>query len=1434
MTDTFFPADSVDTLIAQQLPGWLVEHGNIDWLIGLRRALQRQEQTTLSLERILHAIPALDEFALTRLNQALSRAGVTVADLRRCRVGVERTITLPPMAPGWPIRRHVMRSSTPLLAAGMHNFHIAETRPSPSRRGWLVDPQGRRLPIGFEVFAGRCREADVGGSYQAMLRHCLEPEDEPGASAGSAKVAVHQCFEESVQADLEVAVRCAVLKGDLDEQSYWMLLPFITAVPTVPAVTGSVALRQLYLLGKCVRGVVTLELRPAVGDPLQSVFAWIPGDPESPIGVYRSWDALFLALARRLTGGAYRRFFSRFISERDRVGFHQTLDERVEACPPGKTPELDGRHLAIDTPLFTHVRQLQIDKMYDDARVLATPTEEVDQQERDARLQAYRELGLNLLNLAGLFIPVLGEALLTVTAVELAGEVYEGYQDWRIGDRQGALDHVFSVAQTVVAGVLIAKGGTAVRHYLERVPFVDELHPVCKGAGRIRLAAADLPGYPVSWNRGDDLHEWMWHLDGAMYRVSEDPAQGSTRIRHASRGEAWQPRLESNGGEGWRHELERPDEWEGAGQLVRRVSARLAKVADETAEHLLQITGLSEAQLRRLHLEQCDAPARLYDALDLYWTHERFPDLAGSALERQIADSLPEHGNNLLVKTFPGLSRRQVGELMSQCNGEELEQLMARGRMPLSLAERARWQLRERRLDRACAGLCLPRAVNADSERLAMGLVSERISWSSTFRLELRHDSEEGALLASAGRQDADQTRYILRRSEGYRLSHASGRSHSLQRALWLSLEDTQLAQLEEGGLSEDALGKWLLRMSANDRAQAANWCGMQPLHSAYRPPLRLGDGRLGYSLSGRGGGSRQAIRRGIQQIFPTLGDDELQAYLLAVDAQHTGLWAHYMQLQEHLGQLRSSLRQWRRAAGNPLQGVRRRRLETALRRCWRRKITNVAGEYVLDFDGEHIGRLPQLPQGVRFDHVKRLFLRNLGLAEIDEDFLQRFGNLVELDLSRNRLSTIPAGLEGMSQLRSLRLSRNQIELDVAGERRLQRMRNLQLLDLSRNPLGRAPVLTQLRHLRDVRLRSTGLEQMPEPVSRRAWVDLRDNRIRQLRQDLQQLRLQVEDHALHDNPLDEASEAALEQVRGEAQAGPSRRHRPVDDAVFEQLAGAAEQSQRDRWRATYHALQEEQGASDLLRFVADFVHGEDFAQAPARYRSRIWRILEFCERHEAVRVRLFAEAGGQRTCEDRLLLTLEQLELGVLVEKAVSAEPGSALEARLWRLGRSLWRLDEVDRIAVRHIERLRAEQTLGVDEIEVRLYYRLKLSSTLDLPLEYDDMHYPGFAHVNSSDLLRARDQVLANETPELVTEALAQRPFWESHAREYHPARFEEALQPLHVRMDTLEEQVAAGQIDDWTFALRCQALKYEYEQVERHLLRTLAQELRARLDG
>ncbi|MEE1882047.1 NEL-type E3 ubiquitin ligase domain-containing protein [Pseudomonas soli] len=1428
----FFP-HSIDGLIARQLPVWMTRHG-VDHLLSLRLALRRQEAASSALKQVLDGIPSLEKFAEQLLEPALRARGVASPDVRRSTVRIVEQFSLPTVAPSLYRPSYERSSIRTLLVAALHNFHVTETRPGLRRKGQLHAKSGRVLPLGFEAFAGLCRQVDIGGRYQALLNQHLVPSDQPGDLPGEAAQRLHRRFEESLRSHFEVAVRIATLKGNLDEQSYLHLLPVTAPKPIVPTLPGVIMPRQLYLLGKCVRGVVTLEVRQELDAPLLGVIAWIPGDPLSPVARHDSWQALYDALAERLRDKTFRGFFSRFISERDRGAFFTVLEERLQATAAHGV-SLDGRCLVIDAPLFEHLRALWISKMLDDARVLAVPTGDEDQEERDRRLAAYASFGLDLMNLAGLFIPLVGEVMLGVAAVQIASEVYEGYQDWRIGDRQGALDHLFGVAENVILGAVMAKGAAGAVKVLDRSMFVDGLAPVCTSTGDLKLMADDLAAYHDPRNVAAGDQERVWQHDGFSLRIVDDPLTGTWRVRHPRDAEAYRPLIESNEDGGWVHELEQPHYWQGAGNLVRRFNERWRELPDTTADYLLQVTGIDEASIRLLHLRGAPAPARLVDALELHQVHEQFSTLSGPALAQRLSERQmsPSPEESVLLRQFPTLTARTARELFKAATGAEIEHL-ATGRVPLALAERARWLARQHRIDRSCAGLRLPRLANADTERLALGLLDGLAPWGSGVRIELRQGSVSGPLLAAHGALDSDAIRVITRHGDGYRWSSGPVESADLMQALLGSLEQEQAVLPDGSRISATALGERLAANAAADREQAALLMGLVS-QDAFRPPVGFADGRVGYALSGRAGGSRQAIRRGIHQIFPTLSDDEMHAYLMNLMNQRIGFWEHYAQLQEQLAGLKSHLQSWRREAVNALDARRRRNVANALRRSWRRKLTNLADEYVLEIEGERVGSLPALPDGVDYHHVRRLTLRDMALAELDEGFLRRFPNLVELNLSGNHLTEIPAGIETLEHLRHLHLQGNRIELDHVGQRRLAALNSLQVLDLSHNPLRRAPVLTHLRSLRTVILRAVGLEALPDRVSWRATVDLRDNRIRQLRQDLLELRQQVERLALHDNPLDERSEGLLDEASGGA-VGAARgaagyRHQPVDEQLCETWLGSASGRERERWRAVWQALSEEPGSAGLFQFLADFSDSVDFGEHAGHYRTRVWRILDYCEQHEAVRQRLFLEASGQRTCEDGLLLILSQLELGVLVERAVSGVPAVDVEDRLMRLGRSLFRLDEVDRIAARHVERMR-EASLSVDEIEVRFFYRYKLLHPLGLPLESDSMHYQGHARVTTSDVLRAQDQVLGAETADALIESTAQRPFWAAHVRERYASRFAALAEPLRLRMEALEADVEQSRIDDWTFTLRSNALMYEFELAERRLLRTLAREVYQRL--
>ena len=190
-------------------------------------------------------------------------------------------------------------------------------------------------------------------------------------------------------------------------------------------------------------------------------------------------------------------------------------------------------------------------------------------------------------------------------------------------------------------------------------------------------------------------------------------------------------------------------------------------------------------------------------------------------------------------------------------------------------------------------------------------------------------------------------------------------------------------------------------------------------------------------------------------------------------------------------------------------------------------------------------------------------------------------------------------------------------------------------------------------------------------------------------------------------------------------------------------------------------MRQEPGSGGLFRFLADFAEGDDFEMHPRHYRRRIWHILEACEHNEALRELLFREAESPRSCEDRLLLILNQMEVGILAYQGVEGVPVAVREARFLRLGRQLHRQELLDGIATRHVQRLREDGLIKVDEIETRLYYRLNLASSLDLPVPPDEMHFPSFAHVSRADLSQAQFEVLAADTDLSMLDALAGRPF-------------------------------------------------------------------------
>ncbi|WP_060511070.1 NEL-type E3 ubiquitin ligase domain-containing protein [Pseudomonas sp. NBRC 111124] len=1403
MVSAPIPQHSIDAFIASRLPDWLSQ-APVSRLHELSHCLQLQQDIQHQLQALFRGVTPLDSFAEALLAPALAERLKRSVNVRQAMFDLYWLQRFPVARAEVPIavRTHHFRNS--LLAAALHNFSHVETLPLGLAEGTrLLDEQGQPLALTAQAFAALCRTLDLGGQYQAYLKRYMTPPGEAGE-------AIAELLERGQRYTLECAVRLAAMRGEIDEQVF---LRCLAAIRADKGTVDGVQPMGLRLLGKRVNGVVVFEVSGKGQEPpvRSGVLCWIPDDPQGAVSWHISWDALFDVLGKRMRLPGYPAFFQRFIGERDRAAFSSALARALSAAEAQLAVVLDGRRQAIDESLYLHLRKRLLDVLFDDAQVLGMPTAAVDEAERIGRLQFYLGAGLDLLGLASFYVPGLGGVLLAIAALQCVDDLYEGYGDWALGDRQGALEHVFSVAANVTQTALTVGAGALGARLLQRSTFVDGLAPVVTAGGQRKLIDPRLGAYALAESETaigqhatfDGQPRLRTHQ--AAYQVEGDPADETLQVRHPQRDVAYSPVLRRVQAGNWRHEFELPQTWQGSA-LVQRLSSTLAQVDGQTAHEVMLATGFSADQLRLLHVNEASAPARLLDAVQRHQLHERYPRLRGDAFEQHLAERQvhPTPAQQLLRRDFPGLTVRSAQQIVDQADELLVERMLERQQVPLQLAEQAWWSIRESRLDRACAGLGQAAAINTDTERLALGLLGQWLQWPESTRLELRAQ-DAVAPLAELGAQAASEVRVIVKGELGYEARDGSGKAltnavpnDSLMQALWLQLDEPQRQALGAAGQDAGSLARALAQRACDQRGQLPALLGMAPPGGRLHPPMRLPDGRLGYPLSGRGESSQAALRRALMRLFPSFSDGQVAEFLASSHREGLTPWNRLFQLQEEFRQLENALRSWRRGSVGSVQALRRSWVARRIRQAWQRQGRDSRGGYRLRIHGWRIGSLPSLPEQVDFSHITHLSLTHLDLLSVEASFLQHFSQVQRLDLQGNLLSALPDGIEHLVELRELQLARNHMLLTAADARRINALRRLQTLVLSGNLIGRAPEVSALSQLRSVHLRGTGLREVPLGLlesSSLTLIDLRENQIGEVSDAvLELMRHHPQRVYLHDNPL---SNRAVGRIRALLESGldeplPLREHVQVLEDERQRWLNELAMADRPRRIAQWDRLEAEEGAQDLFRFFADLSRSRDFARQPAEMSRRVWSIIEACELNSEVREAVFLQAAGPRSCADQMLLILSALEVRTLAAQRTAGLEGVYAMRPLLRLGRELFRLDQVDRIASEHIQQMRASNPhLEVDDVEVHLAYRVGLANNLALPGQPTRMNYPGASGVQSYDLERAEREVWAAQTRDALSRSLAERDFWQNYLRTLHDDWFENTNEPFHERLDALYEQ-------------------------------------------
>ncbi|MCY1391793.1 Leucine rich repeat protein [compost metagenome] len=494
----------------------------------------------------------------------------------------------------------------------------------------------------------------------------------------------------------------------------------------------------------------------------------------------------------------------------------------------------------------------------------------------------------------------------------------------------------------------------------------------------------------------------------------------------------------------------------------------------------------------------------------------------------------------LIRRDFPGLPLPVVRQLIESATDAERLRLSTEQRIPLRLAESARELLREVRLTRAKEGFYLDSVTNADTDKLALHLLKKLPGWPVDTRVEIRAQTQDGKLLEHIGDAKAtwlgvlvkDRKRYSPAEPDELAPPLSSGRPHSLFSGLFGTV---RIENIE----SADDLRLALVKLAASQRQDAERILGLTPRQPNFNPPRRLGSNRFGYQLSGRGdpAPARQSNTGLVRKLYPDYSNLEIDQFLFSLRISGANVREVLQQREKQYLLFDLALSRWEREPGTSSSTRVRAQVSNLLRRCWRRqtpRLDHPDGRllgYRLSLEASHPGQLPELPEGTDLSHVVDLNLYGMQLSQIPDGFLRHFSATRWLDLGNNSLDQLPAVIRQMSELRALNLQSNQIRLRTADILDLGQLRQLEELNLSGNPLGEVPDVTRLRHLQILRLRDTGIEQLPNGLLDRqnpVNADLRDNLIRELPEGLFGATPQVIQRIfLHDNPLSDASRRRL-------------------------------------------------------------------------------------------------------------------------------------------------------------------------------------------------------------------------------------------------------------------------------------------------------------------
>ncbi|MCU1763254.1 hypothetical protein NTD84_26525 [Pseudomonas sp. 14P_8.1_Bac3] len=652
--------DKAQTLQAA-IPEWLAS-ADLPVVQALRAAFQQSDLAHRKAAQVLGRLKPLDVFCKEQLTRVLKDKWAINVDVERDTLEIVRR-SLPSTTVPHAIGTigFVNTSSRSLLHAAMENFTEDEALPGglPESSTIKIKEQAQKgSVITAAHFAKLARELDLGALYQRHIDEVFALPAKPGAGATVGDRATAADIRRLKLINMEVAAHIAYLKKDLSDAGYKMLLSVIAqdlpAAQTKGAVfDGSPVMWQgLTIHDACICGALIFTKTSIDTAPKAKCVVYLPNDPRRPVYEYASLDEFKLYLTLKLQSKSYRAFFARqFLHGHDKADFFAEFDKDKTLGTLTATPA---------TCLSDFFFSAFVSKAQEEARILAVPTEEVDEEQRFKTVQQLFDGALMLLNVASFFVPVLGLVMTAAAVVDMAGEVYEGVEDWAHGERTKAVSHLLNVVENVAQMAAFAVGGKVVsrawrQSLQEHTAFFDDFEAVTRAGGKRRLWKPDLQAYrqasPLPKGLRPDSNGLYKQgertsivMDGAVHQVVRNEANQRWQIKHAQRQDAYEPAVERNVEGGWRHVHEHAHEWPDSAYALKRTAPRLNSLTHNELTQLADITGMTCAELYRLHEGGLPLPPRLSDCAERIGMNRNITALVAAIQRDDLASTafLPE------------------------------------------------------------------------------------------------------------------------------------------------------------------------------------------------------------------------------------------------------------------------------------------------------------------------------------------------------------------------------------------------------------------------------------------------------------------------------------------------------------------------------------------------------------------------------------------------------------------------------------------------------------------------------------------------------------------------------------------------------------------------------------------------------------------------